>query len=164
MGIRKLKAFTAAAFAVLCVLWGPLNAYATVTNADAFNDIAWTEVFSDPLQNTKGVVQSMCATDDYIITIENASGSSTEPDTVSAYYKNTTDANGNPVTQYSLAKRVTDTDWEHGNGMAYDPVTKLIYVAPYSNLTASNRGVLFVMDPNTLEKVNTIHISDSWSL
>ena len=137
MGIRKLKAFTAAAFAVLCVLWGPLNAYATVTNADAFNDIAWTEVFSDPLQNTKGVVQSMCATDDYIITIENASGSSTEPDTVSAYYKNTTDANGNPVTQYSLAKRVTDTDWEHGNGMAYE---------------------------NTLEKVNTIHISDSWNV
>ena len=147
MGIRKLKAFTAAAFAVLCVLWGPLNAYATVTNADAFNDIAWTEVFSDPLQNTKGVVQSMCATDDYIITIENASGSSTEPDTVSAYYKNTTDANGNPVTQYSLAKRVTDTDWEHGNGMAYDPV-----------------GDIFVMDPNTLEKVNTIHISDSWNV
>ena len=164
MGIRKLKAFTAAAFVVLCVLWGPLNAYATVTNADAFNDIAWTEVFSDPLQSTKGVVQSMCSTENYIITIENASGSSTEPDTVSAYYKNTTDANGNPVTQYSLAKRVTDTDWEHGNGMAYDPRTKLIYVAPYSNLTASNRGVLFVMDPNTLEKVNTIHISDSWNV
>ncbi len=164
MRIRKLKALTAAVLVVLFVLWGPESAYATVTNADAFNDIAWTEVFSDPLQSTKGVVQSMCATEDYIITIENTSSGNTEPDTVSAYYKNTTDANGNPVTQYSLAKRVKDTDWEHGNGMAYDPRTKLIYVAPYSNLTASNRGVLFVMDPNTLEKVNTIHISDSWNV
>ena len=112
----------------------------------------------------QGVVQSICATKDYIICIENTNDAQDTPDTVSAYYKNDTDADGNPVEQYSLALRNTDNNWEHGNGMAYNQAKEEIYVAPYTSQNPENRGCLFIMDANTLAYKGKIKISDDYNI
>ncbi|MDD3278285.1 MAG: hypothetical protein PHG16_05295 [Lachnospiraceae bacterium] len=142
----------------------PLVCLAQISGPDAFTNATWESVHEENLQTPMGVLQSVCATDNYIICIENTSDFSNDPDTVSAYYKNKTDAAGNPVEQFSLAKRTADTDWEHGNGMAYNPNTHEIYVALYSNKTDETRGCLYVMNPDTLELVRTIKISDDYNI
>ena len=86
---------------------------------------------SDSRQQRRGAVR-LCD-GRYIICIENFNDLTTEPDVVSAYYKNDTDADGNPVTQYSLAHQVRDADFAHANGMAYNPVTHEILVSGYSS-------------------------------
>ena len=109
-------------------------------------------------------MQSVCATEDYIICIENFNDLTTEPDVVSAYYKNDTDADGNPVTQYSLAHQVRDADFAHANGMAYNPVTHEILVSGYSSPDASNYGCIFRLDPDTLEQKERIQLSTSYNI
>ncbi|MGB4954730.1 MAG: hypothetical protein WBO85_09160, partial [Fusicatenibacter saccharivorans] len=94
-----------------------------------FTGASWELVGEYPILGSNGAVQSVCATEDYIICIENFNDLTTEPDVVSAYYKNDTDADGNPVTQYSLAHQVRDADFAHANGMAYNPVTHEILVS-----------------------------------
>lgn len=149
-------------FGFLCVfmLAGSVS-HAEVTGDEAFQALNWELVYDDQVS---GVVQSICATEDYIITIENISDSPLESDVVSAYYKNNVDENGNPVQQYALAKRAADTCWEHGNGMAYNPHTHEIYVALYTNSIPENRGCLYVMDPDTLAYKRTIKVSDDYNL
>jgi len=159
---KKAAALTAAGTLLLGISQVPASA--AVTGDDAFSNLTWTELFSDTLQNPTGVIQSICLTDQYIITIENAADDPTKPDTVSAYYRNSTDAAGNPVQQYSLAKRVSDTDWEHGNGMTYNPKTNQIYVAPYTALNSENTGCVLVMDPETLEMTGRIKITDGFNV
>ncbi|MCB6807700.1 hypothetical protein LI205_08265 [bacterium MSK18_59] len=117
-----------------------------------------------PLLGSTGVVQSVCATEDYIICIENYNDLTTDPDVVSAYYKNDTDKDGNPVTQYSLALQVQDADYAHANGMAYNPVTHEILVSGYSSPDASNFGCIFRLDPDTLEQKERVQISDSYNI
>ena len=123
----------------------------------------WEQVFEENLIGSVGVVQSICATDDYIICIENT-GENQDPDVVSAYYKNKVDKDGNPVEQYSLAKRVNDMNWEHVNGIAYNPGKNEIYVALYTNIDPENRGCLYVMDPDTLGYKGKIKISDNYNI
>ena len=118
----------------------------------------------DEIQAPLGVVQSICATEDYIICIENTADNAVDTDTVSAYYRNDVDENGNPVERYSLAKRVSDMNWEHGNGIAYNPNTNEIYVALYTNLIPENRGCLYVMDPQTLAYKRKIKVSDDYNI
>lgn len=150
------------AVAVLLTL-SKVDCKAEIAGDGAFSNIAWKQVFEEGLIKPSGVVQSICATKDYIITIENTAENQ-EPDVVSAYYKNKVDKDGNPVKQYSLAKRVADTNWEHGNGMAYNPNTNEIYVALYTDLNPENRGCLFVMDPETLQYKGKIKISDDYNV
>lgn len=147
-------------FLCLFMLAGSVS-HAEVTGDEAFANLDWEFVYDDQIT---GVVQSMCTTEDYIITIENISDSPADSDIVSAYYKNDVDENGNPVERYALAKRVADTCWEHGNGMAYNPYTHEIYVALYTNSIPENRGCLYVMDPDTLAYKRTIKISDDYNL
>lgn len=147
---------------VLCLfmLAGSVS-HAEVTGDEAFADLNWELLFEDEVA---GDVQSICATEDYIITIDNVSDSPSDNDIVSAYYRNDVDEYGNPVERYSLAKRVADTCWEHGNGMTYNPNTHEIYVALYTNVIPENRGCIYVMDPDTLTYKRTIKVSDDYNL
>lgn len=138
--------------------------HAEIAGDDAFANLTWEQVFEDNLLGESGVVQSICATEDYYVMIENISDKPDEPDIVSAYYRNDTDENGNPVQPFTLAKRTADTNWEHGNGMTYNPNTHEIYVALYTNAREENRGCLFVMDPDTLAYKRTIKISDEYNI
>ena len=137
---------------------------AEIAGDEAFSGLVWEQVYEDQIQGASGIVQSICATDDYIICIENTSDDPAQPDIISAYYKNEVDENGNPVEQYSLAKRVSDTSWEHGNGMAYNPNTHEIYVALYTNMIPENRGCLYVMDPDTLAYKRTLKVADNYNI
>ena len=129
-----------------------------------FTGASWELVGEYPILGSNGAVQSVCATEDYIICIENFNDLTTEPDVVSAYYKNDTDADGNPVTQYSLAHQVRDADFAHANGMAYNPVTHEILVSGYSSPDASNYGCIFRLDPDTLEQKERIQLSTSYNI
>lgn len=131
---------------------------------DVFQNLNWDLVHEEVLQTPGGVVQSVCATDDYIICMENVSDNPYDADIISAYYKNDTDESGNPVTRYSLAKRVSNSCWEHCNGMTYNPNTNEIYVSLYTNSVPENRGCLYVMDPDTLEFKRSIKISDDYNI
>ena len=91
--------------------------------------VPWSMVTESSIINEKGWLQSMCATDQYIVCLVNASKKGTDPDTLIAFYRNTTDIDGNPVEQYSYAFSVTETDYEHGNGMTYNPSTQEIAIA-----------------------------------
>lgn len=135
--------------------------HAEIQGDGAFDDLNWELQYED---QAAGDVQSICATEDYIITIDNVSDSPADSDIVSAYYKNDMDEHGNPVERYSLAKRVADTCWEHGNGMTYNPNTHEIYVALYTNTIPENRGCVYVMDPDTLAYKRTIKVSDEYNL
>uniref|UniRef100_UPI00359CB5C0 hypothetical protein n=1 Tax=Faecalicatena contorta TaxID=39482 RepID=UPI00359CB5C0 len=157
---KLIKGFLA--LAALLTFSG-MECKAEIAGDDAFSNLAWEQVFEENLIGSVGVVQSICATDDYIICIENT-GENQDPDVVSAYYKNKVDKDGNPVEQYSLAKRVNDMNWEHGNGMAYNPGKNEIYVALYTNIDPENRGCLYVMDPDTLGFKGKIKISDNYNI
>lgn len=85
-------------------------------------------------------------------------------DIVSAYYRYDKDADGNPVEQYSLANRVQEREWEHGNGMTYNRRTNEIYVSLYTNTIEENRGCLYVMDPDTLGYKRTIKVADDYNI
>ena len=150
--------------AVMLWLMMPLVCKAEIAGDNAFSDITWEQVYEENLQGSSGVLQSICATKNYIICIENTSDATDEPDVISAYYRNNVDENGNPVEQYSLAKRVADTNWEHGNGMAYNPKTNEIYVSLYTSRQQENRGSLYVMDPDTLGFKRKIKISDDYNI
>ena len=139
------------------------EAFAQIASEDSLYESTWTYLFEDATVNN-GVIQSICATPEYLITIENTAEDPSVPDTVSAYYKNPFDRNGNPVQQYSLAMRNTDHDWEHGNGMAYNPNTNEIYVALYSNAAGDNEGTLYVMDPDTLSYKGKIKIAEGYNI
>ena len=149
---------------ILFLLLFPVDCQAEIAGDQAFNHLTWEMILEDQPMGENGIVQSICATEDYIICIENTSDFSDAPDVISAYYRNPVDENGNPVLQYSLAKRVADTDWEHGNGMAYNPKTHEIYVALYTSKHPEHRGCLFVMDPDTLQFKRQIKISDDYNI
>lgn len=143
-------------------IWNPLDVHAEIASDNAFEGVTWEKIIEEDRE--AGVVQSICATEDYIITLENYADGSDEPDIVKAYYRNDTDADGNPVEKYSLAKRVAATNYEHANGMAYNPNTKEIAVALYTHMHPENRGCIFLMDSETLEYKSTVKISDDYNI
>ena len=161
-GLYRATALLLAVVLFVCI--SAVSVSAEITGDDAFNNMQWEVVFDDSIQSAHGVIQSICCTDYYIITIENTSEDPNQPDTVSAFYKLDHDEYGNDVEQYSLAKRVTDFDWEHGNGMTYNPRTHEIYVALYTALRPENAGCIFVMDPDTLSFKNSIKIADGYNI
>lgn len=149
---------------ILTVLlyFGGIEGQAEIAGDGALNNLQWNQVYEEPRQG--GVVQSVCATENYIITMENMADNPNVPDVISAYYRWDTDENGDPVEPYSLAKRVQEREWEHCNGMTYNPETNEIYVALYTNIIKENRGCLYVMDPDTLDYKRTIKISDDYNI
>lgn len=163
-GRRSGRFFLALFLGIFLFLTHPMLCQAGFASATPFADASWEMVAEYPLLGSTGVVQSVCATEDYIICIENYNDLTTDPDVVSAYYKNDTDKDGNPVTQYSLALQVQDADYAHANGMAYNPVTHEILVSGYSSPDASNFGCIFRLDPDTLEQKERVQISDSYNI
>ena len=161
--ILFIRTIALIAAVVFCVCAAYVETFAEITGEDAFYDSIWNYLFEDNMVNN-GVIQSICATPEYLITIENTSDDPSVPDTVSAYYKNPFDRDGNPVEQYSLVRRNTDFDWEHGNGMTYNPDTNEIYVALYSNDAGDNEGSLYVMDPETLAFKRKIKIAEGYNI
>lgn len=163
-GKKSGRFFLALFLGIFLFLTHPMLCQAGFASATPFADASWEMVAEHPLLGSTGVVQSVCATEDYIICIENYNDLTTDPDVVSAYYKNDTDKDGNPATQYSLALQVQDADYAHANGMAYNPVTHEILVSGYSSPDASNFGCIFRLDPDTLEQKERVQISDSYNI
>lgn len=162
--MKKYRSLAGVILGFLLLAWMSKTCYAEIADVTAFETLEWKKVHEEALLAPQGVVQSICATKDYIICIENTNDAQDTPDTVSAYYKNDTDADGNPVEKYSLALRNTDNNWEHGNGMAYNQAKEEIYVAPYTSQNSENRGCLFVMDANTLAYKGKIKISNDYNI
>lgn len=160
----KSKIIAIAAGVLLFLFGFTLDCHAELVDGNVFANASWEQVFEDELTGEMGVVQSVCATEQYIIAIENISEDPNQPDVVSAYYRNNTDEEGNEVVPYTLAKRTKDTNWEHGNGMTYNPNTKEIYVSLYTSGKPENRGCLFVMDPDTLAYKRTIKVSEDYNI
>ncbi|MEG0154992.1 MAG: hypothetical protein RR678_06380 [Lachnospiraceae bacterium] len=152
----------------IIILWAasfPQICYATLSSGAAFEGATWEKVLEVPrVHGGIGVVQSICCTENYIICLENSLDGTLDPDVVSAYYKNTVDENGNPVEQYSLAKQVNDTSYEHANGMAYNPNTKEILVSPYTAVNPENMGCLFIMDADTLAYKGKVKVSEDYNI
>lgn len=146
----------------LCV--GTLDVHAGIASENAFEGVTWEKIIEDSIEGPYGVIQSLCATEDYIITMENVSDYSEDVDVIKAYYRNDKDADGNPVTKYSLAKRVANVNYEHSNGMAYNPNTKEIAVALYTSHNPENRGCIFLMDSKTLEYKRKVQIAGDYNI
>lgn len=141
------------------------TAYAkNASGAAAFDNLHWEKILEKTVTTKNGVVQSICATEDYIICLENSGDGSKENDIAYAYYRNPWDENGNPVEQYSLAFKNDKWDWEHCNGMCYNPDNDEIYVALYTNNNPEARGCVYVMDPHTLDFKYSIPIADHYNI
>ncbi len=137
--------------------------YTAKAEEGVLQDSVWEYMFESEAV-TDGIVQSICITDQYIITIENAGDNPELADVVTAYYKNDYDRDGNPVERFSIANRVQLEEWEHGNGMCWNPVVNEIYVTLYTNTIEDNRGCLYVMDPDTLTRKGRIKVTDDFNL
>ncbi len=151
---------------ILWCIWNgrPLAVHAEIASDDAFEGVIWEKIIEDDIEGPKGVIQSMCATEDYIICIENFEDSAEKSDIIKAYYRNDTDPYGKKVDKYSLAKRVVERSYEHGNGMAYNPNTGEIAVALYTHLSPENRGCIFLMDAKTLSYKGKVKIADDYNV
>ncbi len=134
------------------------------SGAAAFDDLTWEKILEKSVTTKSGIVQAICATDEYIICMENSGDTSDENDIVYAYYKNDVDGEGNPVEQYSLAFKNDSWDWEHCNGMCYNADADEIYVALYTNADEESRGCVYVMDPHTLDYKRSIKIADYYNI
>ena len=156
--IRQILALLLSAFFAFLFFPEPVKA-----DGGILGDSSWQYLFTADSVNS-GLIQSICLTNDYLITIENVADGAETLDIVSAYYRNDTDPYGNPVERFSLANRIQSEEWEHGNGMTYNPNTNEIYVALYTNTIPENRGCLYVMDPDTLTKKGTIKITDDFNI
>lgn len=148
----------------LCLLFllfffSPESISAAVKTSD-LETVLWSMVTESSIINEKGWLQSMCATDQYIVCLVNASKKGTDPDTLIAFYRNTTDADGNPVEQYSYAFSVTETDYEHGNGMTYNPNTQEIAIAGLFTNDPSDAGAIFIVDANTLQFKKKVQVGN----
>ena len=150
-------------FVIIAVLVG-VSGVACHAEGTLLSDPTYELLFQEETHANGAIVQSVCVSEYYIYTIENTADDINQNDIVSAYYREDTDENGNPVQRYSLAKRDQSRQWEHGNGMTYNPKTNEIYVAAYTSVDHENRGCLLVMNPDTLEYVRSIKISDSYNI
>ena len=142
------------------------NIFITGTNVSAdektsdLEPVPWSKVTESSKKKENSWLQSMCATDQYIVCLVNASKKGTDPDTLIAFYRNTTDTDGNPVEQYSYAFSVTETDYEHGNGMTYNPSTQEIAIAGLFTNDPSDAGAIFIVDANTLHFKRKVQVGN----
>jgi hypothetical protein len=149
---------------LVCLPMLTIKCYAGIKDATVFQDVTWhyqgeTGIFSD-----SGWLQSMCSTPNYIICLENSSNKESTPDTLMAFYRNDTDENGNPVQKYSLAKTMTEMDYEHGNGMTYNPNTNEILIVGSTPLNEANRGLVYIVDADTLKFKRSVRLTSTYKL
>lgn len=144
--------------------FGTISTFAAIKDATVFEDVDWSHIGDSPVISDTGWLQSMCSTEHYIICLENSSTKESTPDTFLAFYRNKVDENGNPVTQYSLAKQVTEMDYEHANGMTYNPDTNEILVVGATPLEEENRGLVYIVDADTLKFKRSVRLSSTYNL
>ncbi|MGN0251832.1 MAG: hypothetical protein ACI4EH_10790 [Oliverpabstia sp.] len=133
--------------------------YGAVKTSD-LETTQWNMIIESSIIDTNGQLQSMCATDQYIVCFVNGDKKTTKPDTLIAFYRNSTDDNGNPVEPYSYAFHVTERDYEHGNGMTYNPNTQEIAIAGLFTNEPSNAGAVFIVDANTLRFKRKVQVGN----
>lgn len=155
------RIFCAAAAFFLCF---PVECLADLKSSDAFVDSEWTLLTEYEIGNNTSNLQAVCSTDTYIVCLINASNDEALPDTLVAFYKGGSDADGNAVTPYSVAMEVTEMDYEHGNSMAYNPNTREIVIAGGKNLNPDNKGCVFIVDADTLKFKRKVKVSDEWNV
>lgn len=136
-------------------LFDKIPVQGAIQDPDSFDGLAW-EYLNEASVVRKGWIQSMCVTDQYIVCFENRSSKNEKPDTIVAFYKGNMDEKGKEVPPFSYAKHVTERDYEHGNGMTYNPNTNEIYIVTGPVLDESNRGNVYVVDAETLLYKRTI--------
>lgn len=162
MKLSKTRSFVFALyflFSIFFFLFTTEHVSAAVKTSE-LETVPWSMVTESSIINEKGWLQSMCATDQYIVCLVNASKKKTDPDTLIAFYRNNTDADGNPVEQYSYAFSVTETDYEHGNGMTYNPNTQEIAIAGLFTNDPSDAGAIFIVDANTLHFKRKVQVGN----
>ena len=156
--IRMKRIIWAGVLMIVCCLISMEKTHAAIKDPNEFSTAQWEYLNEVSVVEDKGWVQSMCVTDKYIVCFENATKKNTSPDTLIALYKNDYDEEGNPVPRYSYAKHITERDYEHGNGMTYNPNTNEIYIAAGPLLDAGNAGNIYVIDADTLEYKRTVNV------
>lgn len=149
-------------FIALLMVIRPETVHAEIADESVFEGSEWELLFEENLE--EGLVQSVCVTEDYIVTLENKDDTVDTPDILRAYYRNNKDENGNKVEQYSLAKRIDSIHYEHCNGMTYNPKTKKILVSLYTAADPENRGCLYVLNSETFEYEDRIKIADDFNV
>ncbi len=160
--LKGKKAGLAAVFwLILTLLAGPVDTSAKIKEVSALENPQWTMVGQVGVTQEESWLQSMCVTENYIVCFENTSNNDDDPDTLLAFYKNDYDENGNPVERYSLAKTITERDYEHGNGMTYNRNTNEIIIAPSKPRNKKNMGIVYKVDGTTLEYKETVTVADN---
>ena len=87
-GKKSGRFFLALFLGIFLFLAHPILCQAGFASSTPFTGASWELVGEYPILGSNGAVQSVCATEDYIICIENFNDLTTEPDVVSAYYLN----------------------------------------------------------------------------
>ncbi|NCC44390.1 MAG: hypothetical protein EOM18_12625, partial [Clostridia bacterium] len=159
---QKLTKHFCLLLALLCIISGLFPADIVMGSVKTSNleTAVWNGLTESSIIDETGWLQSMCATDQYIVCLINGAKTETAPDTLIAFYRNATDANGYPVQQYSYAFHVTETDFEHGNGMTYNPNTQEIAIAGLFTNDPANAGAVFIVDANTLKFKRKVQVGD----
>ncbi|MGF6989409.1 hypothetical protein M2145_000547 [Lachnospiraceae bacterium PF1-21] len=129
------------------------EAEAAIASDAPFEGVSWELAFEQEM--AAGIVQSLCVTRDYIVTLENVNDEAGTPDILRAYEKKA---------PYNLAISIDTMNFEHCNGMAYNPQTEEIVVALYTAANPENRGCLFVMDANSFELKEKVKIADDYNI
>lgn len=158
---KLLKALCLFAVLLLC---STVECAADLKSTDALQNSQWTLLTEYEIGSDTANLQAMCSTDKYVVCLINASNAAADPDTLVAFYKGSTDEDGNEVRPYSYAKSITEMDYEHGNGMAYNPYTREIIIAGGKNLDPDNKGCVFIVDADTLRFKRKVKISDAWNV
>lgn len=143
----------------LFILGLPIQVKADIQTPESLQDLEW-EYQYEVSYIGKGWIQSSCVTDKYIVCFQNKSGKKKGADTLIAFYKSDQDEEGNPVPKYSYAMHVTEMDYEHGNGMTYNPNTNEIYITPGPLENQESSGNIYVVDADTLMYKRTIKMGD----
>lgn len=125
-----------------------------IKDASVFADAQWNYVTEWTVAGETDWLQSMCETDKYIVCLQDSQVKG-QADTLTVFDR----------WSYELLFEVRDRDYEHGNGMTYNPNTNEIYIAPYFSKNRKNRGCVFALDADTLKFKRRILVSDgSWNV
>lgn len=78
-GYKTLTRVITGILLFVIVLSSPVEAVAAIKEATVFRDAEWNYVAETTLKGGDGWLQSMCATEDYIVCLENASSETDDP-------------------------------------------------------------------------------------
>lgn len=139
---QKLRGFLAACLiaALLVPFVPPVEVQADIYDVSDLIYAEWEMLGELEISSARGWPQSICVTDKYIVCLINGAAAEAIPDTLAAFNKD----------DYSYAFEVTERDYEHGNGMTYNPLTHEIYIMPGPCLDKANAGDFYVVDADTL--------------